>query len=363
MAKLEVKAGTTSKITKVFLQDSSSTTGAGLTGLTNASSGLVAYYIKEGDASATVISLASGTVGTWSSGGFKEVDSANMPGVYELGLPNTAVASGKSTVVMLKGATNLVPCVLEIELTAVDNQDGVRFGLTGLANATPGAAGGLFIAGSNAATTANITGNITGNLSGSVGSVTGAVGSVTSGVTVTTNNDKTGYTASTVSDKTGYALTSGEHTNIAADVLDAAAASHNTAGTIGNKINSAGGAADPWGTAIPGAYASGTAGNIIGNNLDAKVSAVKAKTDNLPASPAAIGSAMTLDFTQSVPTSNTAQTVGDALNAARAQGFGKWKIDSTAKTLTLYASDNSTAIWTFALDSVTSPTTRTGSKP
>ena len=42
----------------------------------------------------------------------------------------------------------------------------------------------------------NQTANITGNLSGSVGSVTGAVGSVTSGVTVTTNNDKTGYSLS-----------------------------------------------------------------------------------------------------------------------------------------------------------------------
>ncbi len=57
------------------------------------------------------------------------------------------------------------------------------------AGAVPGAAGGLFIAGTNAATTANITGNITGNLSGSVGSVT-------AGVTVTTNNDKTGYSLS-----------------------------------------------------------------------------------------------------------------------------------------------------------------------
>lgn len=42
-----------------------------------------------------------------------------------------------------------------------------------LPSATAGAAGGLFIAGSNAATTVNITGNITGNLSGSVGSLTG----------------------------------------------------------------------------------------------------------------------------------------------------------------------------------------------
>jgi hypothetical protein len=45
-----------------------------------------------------------------------------------------------------------------------------------------GAAGGVFIAGSNAATTVNITGN-----------VSGSVGSVTGGVTVTTNNDKAGY--------------------------------------------------------------------------------------------------------------------------------------------------------------------------
>ena len=68
-------------------------------------------------------------------------------------------------------------------------------------NAVAGAAGGLFIAGTNAATavttalTANITGNITGNLSGSVGSVTGAVGSVTGAV-----GSVTGLTASNVGD-------------------------------------------------------------------------------------------------------------------------------------------------------------------
>src|SRR3972149_2438352 len=51
-------------------------------------------------------------------------------------------------------------------------------------DAVAGAAGGLFIAGTNAATavTTALTANITGNLSGSVGSVTGAVGSVTGAV-------------------------------------------------------------------------------------------------------------------------------------------------------------------------------------
>jgi len=53
-----------------------------------------------------------------------------------------------------------------------------------LPSATAGAAGGVFIAGTNAATTitTGLTTTFTGNLTGSVGSVTGAVGSVTGAV-------------------------------------------------------------------------------------------------------------------------------------------------------------------------------------
>ena len=63
-----------------------------------------------------------------------------------------------------------------------------------------------------------------------------------------------------------------------------------------------------------------------------------------------------LNLAQSIPTSNTAQTVGDALNAARAQGFGKWVLSGT--TLTLYAADGTTAVRTFTLDSATAPCQR-----
>jgi hypothetical protein len=63
-----------------------------------------------------------------------------------------------------------------------------------------------------------------------------------------------------------------------------------------------------------------------------------------------------IDLTQAVPTSNMAQTVGDALNAARAQGFGKWTVSGT--TLTLYANDGTTAVRTFTLDSSSAPTQR-----
>src|SRR5262249_39737350 len=73
----------------------------------------------------------------------------NMPGVYELGIPDAALASGSETcVIMLKGAANMAPCALEIQLVAYDPQDGVRHGLTALPNAAANASGGLITFGS-----------------------------------------------------------------------------------------------------------------------------------------------------------------------------------------------------------------------
>jgi hypothetical protein len=65
---------------------------------------------------------------------------------------------------------------------------------------------------------------------------------------------------------------------------------------------------------------------------------------------------MTIDLTTIIPYTNTAQTVGDALNAARANGFGKWVISGT--TLSIYAPNNTTVLKTFTLDSTISPTSR-----
>lgn len=259
MAKFEILAGTTSKLLRLFIQNNSVTTGAGLTGLAFNTAGLTAYYIREGANATTQITLATQTLGTWATGGFIVVDGTNMPGVYELSIPNAAIAAGaKSVLVFLQGATNMAPLPLEIELTAVDNQS-TSYGLslakttnitgfndiaataivssgaittsggavstvttvtnqlTAAAIATgvwqdatagdfttassigkslytsgvvPGAANGLFIAGTNAATTitTSLTTTFTGNLTGSVGSVTGAVGSVTGAVGSVTGN-------------------------------------------------------------------------------------------------------------------------------------------------------------------------------
>lgn len=137
--KLSMLAGTTSQSINVFLQDATSTTGGGKTGLVFNTSGLTAYYSFAGaNATSTSISLVTlATVTTaWTTGGFKELDATNMPGVYRLDLPNAAIAASKGRSVMLyfQGATGLAPAPIEIELTGWDNQDAVHAGLSALPN-------------------------------------------------------------------------------------------------------------------------------------------------------------------------------------------------------------------------------------
>ena len=101
-------------------------------------------------------------------------------------------------------ATPTVAGVPEVDLTHVagattnvsalaTNVDAVKTKTDFLPSVTAGGTGGLFIAGTNAATTitTGLTTTFTGNLTGSVGSVTGAVGSVTGAV-----GSVTGLTAS-----------------------------------------------------------------------------------------------------------------------------------------------------------------------
>ena len=124
MAKLALKKAATDVTVYLFAQDSSKTTGEGLTGLAYNTASLTAYYVRP-LGSATQITLATQTVtGAHSDGGFKEIDATNMPGVYRLDLPDAVCATGvPSAVVMLKGATNLAPVLLEIQLTDFDLND------------------------------------------------------------------------------------------------------------------------------------------------------------------------------------------------------------------------------------------------
>lgn len=66
-------------------------------------------------------------------------------------------------------------------------------------------------------------------------------------------------------------------------VWDEAIAGHLTAGSTGAALNAAGGSGDPWATAIPGAYGAGTAGKILGDNINATISsrATQASVDTV----------------------------------------------------------------------------------
>lgn len=144
--------GATSQTIDILVYDSSSTTGAGLTGLVFNTSNLVCYYRRGATGSATQITLATQTVGgAYSSGGFVEISAANMPGVYRLDLPDAVLATGVDRASLLcKGAANMVPVKVDIELIAINLQDAVRGGMAALPNAAAEAAGGLYTRGTGA---------------------------------------------------------------------------------------------------------------------------------------------------------------------------------------------------------------------
>jgi hypothetical protein len=300
--KRKIKVGTTSKRIKVFIQDSSATTGAGLTGLVFNTASLTAYYIKDGDSSTTAITLVTATLGTYTSGGFKEVDAINMPGVYEIGLPNAAIASGNCTHIFLRGATNMAPCPIEIELDAVDYQDAVRFGLTAMPNAASGAAGSLLTSGTG-----------TAQLATSGGLVTLA------GVT------HTGAVIPTVSDvvtKTGYSLVAG--TGLGNQTA-------NITGNLSGSVGSVTGLTVANLDATISSRASGTDLATVANNLDTEIAAIQAKTDLIPASPAAVGDIPTASV---IATAVEGTQVLSRLDSMiESNGSGQFRFDTIALEL------------------------------
>jgi hypothetical protein len=138
-----IHAGDTSVIVPLFIQDSTKTDGSGLAGLLYNSSGLVCKYKRQGQSGFTTVTLVTATIGTWVSGGFKE-DTSGAAGDYELHLPNAAGASGARWVeIELYGATGMVPIRGRISLKAVDPQNANNFGLGAVPTAAAGAPNGL----------------------------------------------------------------------------------------------------------------------------------------------------------------------------------------------------------------------------
>jgi len=161
MSKEIVERGAQSLIVHVFVQDSTSSTGAGKTGLAFDSVGLQINVIRPGEASPTSYTQAGGTIETIATIGtysaptatkcrFKEIDSSLLPGWYELqfadALFNTT-NSRRSLGGMVFGASGIVPTPFQIQLS--DPVRGVG-SPTALPNAAAEAPGGLYTRGSGA---------------------------------------------------------------------------------------------------------------------------------------------------------------------------------------------------------------------
>jgi hypothetical protein len=147
------KRGATSVMIRVFILDSSKTNGAGLTGLTSASTNLTIAYIRELDSASTTYTGANiqtiTTIGTFqqptdsSHIRFKAVDATAFPGLYEIHFHDSATAFGtgdtsQAIAINIYEATttalNIGPNMVNITLVPWDPTDGVRMGMTALPN-------------------------------------------------------------------------------------------------------------------------------------------------------------------------------------------------------------------------------------
>jgi len=70
------------------------------TGLAYNTAGLIARYIRPGEAAVPITLVNQTVTGAYVSGGFKEIDATNTPGLYRFDIPDAALAVGKDQVVI-----------------------------------------------------------------------------------------------------------------------------------------------------------------------------------------------------------------------------------------------------------------------
>ena len=126
-----LKKGTTSRMILLDVRDAAQERTS-MTGLSHATSGASAAYVREGASVVNRISLCPGVLGTYKSGGFVEVDPVLMPGVYQLGVPDAAFEPGADTVLLVVTFPGVRIDPIEINLVAYDPQDEQRLGMTAL---------------------------------------------------------------------------------------------------------------------------------------------------------------------------------------------------------------------------------------
>lgn len=118
-----IKAGETSRSVLVRLFDPA--TGREVTGLAWNTPNLTCYYARPGAAAAAVTLATQSVTGTYSSGGFVEIDATHMPGLYRFDPPNAVIAAGATGVVVqfANSSTGLSYGTFDADLWALDPQN------------------------------------------------------------------------------------------------------------------------------------------------------------------------------------------------------------------------------------------------
>ena len=107
-------AGNSNVTEYVFISQLYGDASIGLTGLAHNTSGLTAYYIRPLGSPTQINLVSQTTTGSWTSGGFKEVDGTNMPGIYRIDVPNAVFTAGVTeAMIFLKGANNMNPIKIQ----------------------------------------------------------------------------------------------------------------------------------------------------------------------------------------------------------------------------------------------------------
>ena len=107
---ITIAPGSTSQSIELYL---------GATGLTASTSGLSARYNRTRTASVNIPLVARTIAQAWTAGGFAEVDSTNMPGVYRLDIPDAALAAGADDLtIVVRGASGTNGAVMTVKLSS-----------------------------------------------------------------------------------------------------------------------------------------------------------------------------------------------------------------------------------------------------
>jgi hypothetical protein len=338
MAKLQIQAGATGVSINIFVQNSSLTTGAGLTGFATAGgsllSGMIFYYSFGGTLAGSVVqslSVPAAVNSTFSAGRIVEIDATHMAGIARLDLPNGMLASGNGRFVTgyLSGGANVFCAPIEIELTAVDNQS-TGFGLVDIsanmvqvAGQTASAAGAVTFPDTIASPT-----NIT---AGTITTVTNLTNAATAGdLTATMKTSVT--TAATAATPTVAAVTG----NVGGSVLG-----HLAGDVFGNVNGSVGSIA---GVSFPSNF------GALGINAGGKISEVvltdtlTTYTGNTPQTGDAYAALVTTTYAEAAAVVAATATLKDSIVWLKT--LSRNKITQTATTETLYANDGSTTVST-----------------